>query len=104
MQDEHNQVIQKLREQYAHEAMKSKNAVLRQHSENVEALKLQMQMYREDFESERKDRERAQDHIARLEAQIRSATQQVNACEITRRYGNVVCILKANWNDIEWIV
>lgn len=83
MQDEHNRAVQKLREQYAHEAAKSRKAVLLQHSENVEALKLQMQMYREDFESERRDRERAQDHIERLEAQIRSATQQLNLNRIT---------------------
>jgi len=48
-------------------------------AENNETLTLQMQTFREDFESERRDRERAQSTIAQLESQIRSASQQVSS-------------------------
>lgn len=47
-------------------------------AENNETLTLQMQTFREDFESERRDRERAQSTIAQLESQIRSASQQLS--------------------------
>lgn len=52
---------------------------LRMQAENNEALKLQMQTFQEDFESERRDRERAQTMIMQLESQIRSASHQVTS-------------------------
>lgn len=58
---------------------------LRLQAENNETLNLQMQTFQEDFESERRDRERAQALIVQLESQIRSASQQLS---LNRTPGN----------------
>lgn len=80
-QDEQNRAVKTLRDQFAQDATNYKDTV-RAHLETIETLKLQMQTYREDFESERRDRERAQDHLVQLEAQIRSATRQLSLCQL----------------------
>ena len=54
----------------------------------IETLQLQVMTYREDFQSERQDRERAQSHINDLQDQINTLTygqhsdrqQQVRLC------------------------
>ena len=55
----------------------------------IDTLQQQVVIYREDFQSERQDRERAQSHIAQLQLQINEQRQSSSATETQVRLVHV---------------
>ncbi|KAL3862979.1 hypothetical protein ACJMK2_004835 [Sinanodonta woodiana] len=73
------------------EALKTKqiSSVSKSHQETISALKAQIQICTEDFESERRDREKAQSKIAQFEAdieQLRRENEQLKKARVQEHF------------------
>jgi leucyl-tRNA synthetase len=78
--------VQELQRQLAAQSQATASAV-NESKETERLLHAQLQAYKEDFESERKDRETAQAKLINLEAEMAKAKQQVILKTLFNLYG-----------------